>query len=300
MRNRHGEVLVLCLDIGGDADDACALVCAAHEPELALVVTSDEVGGERARLARHLLNLVGRSDVDIVAGIDLGNSRYWVADGLTPAEVPAQPANVVAAVRRVCAGTEGPLRWVGCSPLSELAQVWREAPDLRERLRVTQMGGGLDGFRDPTKAEHNVRLDPVSAGYVLDNVPDLTLVLSDTTFREEIAIYPGHPLYQAWAAPGAPAATRLLADHIDRWWDSFQRSSKQHDPLALTVALGYSFVELAYREIVMAPDGRMRLDPAGRRVRVSVGADYAAFLDWVTTRTTSHLLAEPQGLEEVS
>jgi hypothetical protein len=39
-------------------------------PELSLVLTSDERGGERARFARHLLNLLGRPEVPVVAGAE--------------------------------------------------------------------------------------------------------------------------------------------------------------------------------------------------------------------------------------
>jgi hypothetical protein len=68
--------MIVDTDIGGDPDDTVALVVAARRvPELALVITSDEYGGERARFLRYLLDLVGRPDVKVVAGSDLGNSR---------------------------------------------------------------------------------------------------------------------------------------------------------------------------------------------------------------------------------
>lgn len=68
--------MVIDTDLGGDPDDTVALVVAARRvPELRLVVTSDEYGGERARLVRYLLDLVGRPDVRVVAGADLGNTR---------------------------------------------------------------------------------------------------------------------------------------------------------------------------------------------------------------------------------
>lgn len=44
--------LILDTDIGGEPDDALALAIAAGLPSLALVITSDESGGRRARLAR--------------------------------------------------------------------------------------------------------------------------------------------------------------------------------------------------------------------------------------------------------
>ena len=56
--------LIIDTDIGGDPDDTLAVAVAALTvPELALVITCDETGppapGQRARLARALLDLAG-------------------------------------------------------------------------------------------------------------------------------------------------------------------------------------------------------------------------------------------------
>jgi hypothetical protein len=61
--------MIIDTDAGGDLDDSVALVVAGWlVPELGLVVTGDEFGGERARFVRWLLDLVGRQDVRVVAG----------------------------------------------------------------------------------------------------------------------------------------------------------------------------------------------------------------------------------------
>ena len=279
--------MVIDSDNGGDPDDAVTVTCAAWLPELAAVITADEIRGQRAQFTRHQLNLLGRPEVPVTAGADLGNTRYWVMQGFTPTSIAAQPGDVVDTVLRVCASTSGPVRWVGCGPLTNLAYVLRVAPDLADRLVITQMGGAIH-YRDPAKAEHNFRLDPDAARYVLARARHLTLVLSDVTFTPEIALYPGHPLVQRLATPHAPPWARLLAEHIDRWAIGFGYTSKMHDPLTLSVALGLGFVHLEDRPVVVAEDGRMSLDPtAGRVVRVSTRADYSAFMGWLTTQLTA-------------
>ncbi|WP_328439976.1 nucleoside hydrolase [Nocardia puris] len=263
------------------------VTCAAGVPEVAAVITAAEIGGERARFTRHQLDLLGRGDEPVITGQDLGNRKYWVMSGVTPSGVSAQPVDVVGAVRAICAQSAGPVRWLGCGPMTELAAVLRAQPDLVDRLVITQMGGAIN-YRDPDKAEHNFRLDPDAARYVLAHARYLTLVVSDVTFTDEIALYPGHPILIRLAAPTAPAWAALLAEHFDRWEAATGYTSKMHDPLALTVALGLGFVRVARRPITVGEDGRMRIDHSeGRSVLVSTGANYPHFVAWLSQRLTS-------------
>src|SRR4051812_52565 len=70
--------LVLDTDIGTDADDALALALAARHPDIDLraVTTVSGDSCRRARIARKLLQLAGRDDVEVAAGIGLdGGAR---------------------------------------------------------------------------------------------------------------------------------------------------------------------------------------------------------------------------------
>ncbi|MFE9577409.1 nucleoside hydrolase [Nocardia sp. NPDC006044] len=278
--------IIIDTDIGGDPDDAVALTCAARTlPELALVITTDENNGGRARFARYLLDLHGRQDVPVISGADLGNTLYYVVDGLTPDDVPAQPTDVLDAVRKVCASTDRHVRWVGMGPLTNLSGVLSAAPELINRLVVTQMGGAIN-YRDPARAEHNFRLDPAAARTVVATAADLLLVLSDITFTEQIAVTADTDTYRLLAAAQAPAWARLLRAHLDRWFAAFYPSSMQHDPLALATALQLPFVDFTRRRISLATDARMSLDPAGHFTWVTTKADYPAFRSWLNTQLT--------------
>ncbi|MQY29374.1 nucleoside hydrolase [Nocardia aurantia] len=280
----RGTPVIIDTDIGGDPDDAIAVTCAARAvPELALVLTADENGGRRARFARHLLDLLDRTEVPVVAGADLGNTRYYCVEDLIPAEVPAQPHDPVAAVHAVCATTDGPVRWVGMGPLSNLARILDTAPELAPRLVVTQMGGAI-AYRDPTKAEHNFRLDPAAARFVVGRAVHLFLLLSDTTFTPEIEIARDSELYKRLATGDAPPWARLLTAHLDNWFDRFYPGTRQHDPLTLTAALQLPFVDFARRAVLLDDDARMTSDPGGRTVRTSARADYAAFRAWLAAQ----------------
>jgi inosine-uridine nucleoside N-ribohydrolase len=268
-------------DIGGDPDDALALVVAARTvPELALVLTGDEVDGDRARFARHLLDLAGRPEVPVVAGRQLDDAGDFSADGLTPDRIGPQPTDVVAAVARVCVTTDAPVRWVGMGPMSNLADVLRERPELATRLTLTQMGGAVH-YRDPSRAEHNFRRDPAAVREVLTAMARTWLVTSDVTFTTEIEVDASSALYR-WltdqaAAPWAPP----LATHLDQWFARFHPGTMQHDALTLSAALQLPFVDFDAMTIAIAADARMSEDPAGVRRYVSRRAHYAGFMLWL-------------------
>jgi pyrimidine-specific ribonucleoside hydrolase len=274
--------MIIDTDAGGDPDDSVALVVAARlAPELALVVTSDEYDGERARFVRWLLDLAGRPDVRVVAGSDLGNRRGWAVGGMCPADVPRQESDVVAAVSEVFAGLDGRLRWVGIGPLSNLATVQRERPDLVARMVVTQMGGAIN-YRDPARAEHNFRADPDA---VIELLPTLgrwgppTLVMSDVTFNPAIQITAESPLYKRWAAPDARPWERVLREHFDRWTAKYP--AIQHDALTLAAALLWPGVRFVRERVVLDSIARMSVSADGVEIAMSISADYPAFMRWL-------------------
>lgn len=276
--------VIVDTDVGGDPDDAIALAVAGlRVPELQLVITADECDGQRARFSRLLLDLVGRQEVPVVAGADLGNMRYFCVQGLIPQAVPRQAADVLTAVDAVMDSTDGQVRWVGMGPMSNLAAIVAARPEYADRLVVTQMGGALS-YRDPTQAEHNVRLDPAAARAVLSTVPNLRLVVSDVTFTSRIEITPDSPLGRALADPQAPGWTRLLAANLERWYTRFHPGTMQHDALTLAAALAVPVIDFEFLPVTMADDGRLRRDPDGTRVRLAVRADYDGFMWWLTTR----------------
>ncbi|MBW0101509.1 nucleoside hydrolase [Pseudonocardia sp. KRD291] len=291
--------IVIDTDIGGDPDDALALVAAArHQPDLTLVLTADETGGtrsgagQRARFARLLLDSVGRPDVATVAGASAGGTDYFCVEGLTPAGVAAQPsgpAAVLDAVREVCRKTDGPIRWVGMAPVGNLAHIVEHVPELAARLQVTQMGGALN-YRHPDRAEHNIRLDVDAAHHVLAAVADgrlarPRLVTSDVTFTPQIGVDADHPIHRTLAAAeeDSDGWASILAAHLDRWYASNYPSTLQHDALTLSAALGLPFVRSAATTVVLDEIGRMSSDPAGAPVRLSASADYPAFMTWLGT-----------------
>ncbi|WP_280319483.1 nucleoside hydrolase [Nocardia wallacei] len=286
-RSLRGTPLIIDTDIGGDPDDAIALSCAAlTAPELALVITSDEYQSDRARFARHLLDLLGRPDVPVVSGAQLGDTRYWVVDDLFPGHLADPAEDIMAAVTSVCTATDGPVRWVGMGPLTNLKRILTEMPQLAGQLVITQTGGAIN-YRDPARASHNFRLDPNAAVTVINKAAELRLVISDITTNDAIVVRRGDQFYTRLTAPGSPAWAALLGRHFDRWFDRFHPYTHQHDSLTLTAALRLPFVTFTKkRRFRIEPDARMFLDDNGHNTWLANGADYTGFLNWLNTHFT--------------
>jgi inosine-uridine nucleoside N-ribohydrolase len=264
-----------------DPDDAISMVLAALLVEKLIVVTCDETVGRRARGARRFLDLLGRPDVPVVAGAELDGEQRFIMDDLIP-DVPDQSHDLVEAVAGACAAAAGqPVYWVGQGPMSNLAEVFLQRPELAERLAVVQQGGWLDEYRDPTRASHNFRLDETAAGLAVRAAFEPKLLLSDHTNADELLITRESELYRLVSAPDAPEWARWIALHLGRWFDR-GKPSHMHDPLALSVALDCGFVQFAEVRVRIEADARMYRDRGGRPVAVSTGVAYEAFMQWLT------------------
>ncbi len=154
-------------------------------------------------------------------------------------------------------------------------------PETRTATRTRPRPGALN-YRDPSRPEHNIRLDPAAARTVLRLAKEPRLVTSDVTFTSKIEITRASELYGRLAAPGAPAWARLLVEHLDRWFASFHPGTIQHDALALSAALELPFVEFDLTAVALDELGRMTEATAGAPVFLSYAAEYEAFLHWLS------------------
>jgi pyrimidine-specific ribonucleoside hydrolase len=196
-----------------------------------------------------------------------------------PPSVPAQPDGLLDAVATVTAGADV-VRWLGIGAMTNLAAALA-VPETRSRLRIVQMGGALN-YRNPDRAEHNVRRDPAAVATVLRLAAVRpSFVMSDHTFRREIGIGPDSRFYRHWRRRDASAWQRLLADHHDGFFARFHPESLEHDPLTLSAVLGEPFVAFTDATIAIDDKGRMRLEPDGHPVRLSQSVDYDSFLRWL-------------------
>ena len=314
--------VILDTEIGGEPDDAMALVIAARElPELALVVTSDELGGgRRARFARYLLDSAGRADVAVVAGQQLSANPPYFADGLTPDWVPPASGDVARAVAEVCARSGGVARWIGLGPLSNLAALLARDPGLGRRLFVTQLTGTWSES-DQALPPRNFRLDPAAAGRVLGSVHHLRLVGFDRSAGPRAQLTAASPVIRELAG-AAPSWAGLLAAHCGQFFARYHPAVIPGGPLALAAALRLGFAPFGPARVAVDSTGWISVihtgaarpgavDPASpapvprppadaeANVLISRDVDYQALADWLCARLRPGIWAQwarPAGL----
>ncbi|WP_327147089.1 nucleoside hydrolase [Nocardia sp. NBC_01329] len=274
--------LILDAAIGTAPDSAITVAIAAAQPNLSLVLTSDESAGRRARLARHLLDLLGRTDVRVVAGRELGGETIWTAGDSIPAETIIENGGVSAAVESVLSRHNGQVSWVGLGPMSNLADLLSTNPEVGPRLAVTQACGGT--HVSPTLAERNIALDISAAHTVISSGIQLTIVTSTVAvfiLNTETVDTTG---YRILARSTNPISV-LLRSQMDQWFAQFGPYSDQHGPMTLAVALGADFIETEPANIELDSVGRMHT--GGQPVTLAHHVNYVALGHWFT-----HQLAE--------
>jgi inosine-uridine nucleoside N-ribohydrolase len=273
--------LILDADIGSAPDSAIALAIAAAQPNLSLVLTSDERAGRRARLARHLLDLLGRTDVPVVAGRELGGETIWTASDSMPAETVAEDDGVSAAVEAVLSRHNGRVSWVGLGPMSNLADLLSTNPEVGHRLVVTQAGGGTRF--SPTPAERNIALDISAAHAVISAGIQPTIVTSTVAvfiLNTETVDTTG---YKILARSTNPISV-LLRSQMDQWFAQFSSYSDQHGPLTLALALGADYIETGSAKIDLDSIGRIHT--GGQPVTLAHHVNYVALGHWFTHQLT--------------
>jgi len=236
--------------IGGDVDDALALLLALSLNELDLKAVTIVYGrvDVKAQLALNLLALTNRRDVTVAMGasqpLTPGVFRKGGQEGFMVEHVEAlDPRLKTSSVHAIdviggLAREYGEVNLITIGPLTNLALAILRYPDLIDHVeKIYVMGGAFrqyldDGLRVPV-TEYNVRADPIAAKIVFESGIPITLVPLDVTLQ-----------------------TRLYAKDIDKLETdkkdvlNYVRSLisgrefwYMHDPLTVGVAVNKGFVE---------------------------------------------------------
>ncbi len=299
---------ILDTDIGTDVDGALALAFALRHPALDLravtTVSGDTV--RRARIARKLLLLAGRDDIEVAAGergiqsqplrsAEAGHEDAMLGEAgdLAPSERGA-----VSLLLAECEARGYEIATVGMQS-NIAAALEGDAGFLTTVPRLTVMGGVFApvqflGVTLPPTVDHNLNVDQPASLRALNTGGSTLYVPCDVTMGTWLTASHLDQLRKG------DALCRALARQIDIWIPHFQRGGRGiippefvallHDPLAIACMVddGRRFVTTSRMPVTVAMHhGHVRtfIDPAaGHEAEIVTSVDAPAFADfWLAT-----------------
>lgn len=299
---------ILDSDTGTDVDDALAIAFAVRHPGLDLKAVTTVSGDttRRARIAKKVLLLAGRGDVEVAAG-ERGNehpARRSEAGheeamlGPWDAELELSDRDGVTLLAEECEAHGYDVCTVGMQ--SNIAAALDRDPSFGADVRHLWVMGGVFapitflGMDLPVGADHNLNVDQAASLRALSAGMPTTYVPCDVTFGSWLM---DHHLEKL---RGGDSLCRELARQIDIWTAHMQTRGRGvippeyvcllHDPLtvACLTAEGRRFVRVERLAATVAlHQGSVRtfVDPAaGVEVDVVRAVDAAGFADfWLET-----------------
>lgn len=303
-------------DIGGDVDDVLAVAfCALHPGiDLRCVTTVNGDTQRRARLARALLDLLGRPEVPVGAGASVG---------LRGIENPSMPANLnhgaelIESTRLVAPAAHSvmvevlerarqPVEICAIGAATNVATTLGARPDLLDRVAGLHLMGGQFGPVPPASVgdidgrpewEYNLGCDPPAVALLWGLPLRIRLVPLDVTMP--LALTHDDRAAIAGAIPHGPVLEALMEEYLAAEATSGRHAGEPaavrlHDPLTV-VGLAVPEVETVqeFRVALFGPPGQVRTvqNSYGRPVAACRRADGALLRRVLveTLRRTAHL-----------
>ena len=299
--------LILDTDIGSDVDDALALAFALRHPDIDLravtTVSGDTV--RRARIAKKLLLLAGRDDIEVAAGERGEQSEpHRSAEGGTEdamlgpesRELPISERDGVTLLLEECAEHQYEVATVGMQ--SNIAAALERDPSFAADVsRLTVMGGVFAPVRFldhelPVGIDHNLNVDQAASVRALNAGMTTLYIGCDVTMGTWMTAT------QLQALRSGDALCRELARQIDVFTPGWRSSGRGaipdeyvallHDPLAVACTVDRRFVtSMRARVTVAMHRGHVRtfIDPAdGHEAEIITAVDWRAFGEfWLET-----------------
>jgi pyrimidine-specific ribonucleoside hydrolase len=229
-------------DVGGDPDDAVALLCAAVHPDV---------------------ELVGVSTVD-------GDTEWRAGVARTLVGAPVVPGDALRAAEVSAADPEA---FLAIGPLPNVARLLASGV-VPPRLGV--MGGALRPVRHRgavRDVEHNFGSEPAATQVVIGHAPGVLLCPLDVTVRMRPSDTDVRRMVEAVPALG-PMFDNWIERQRARGVPEGEAVVRLHDPLALLALVGEPVVRIERRALIVDADGVVHEDfGRGRVVDVVTDVD---------------------------
>lgn len=231
--NDTPPALDVVLDVDTGADDALALLLAATHPRVNLLAVTCVAGNvPLPRVVHNTLAVLDHTDapddLPVAAGCDrpllaapIDASHVHGSTGLAGIDLPASTTrslvdgHAVDLLRETLRAAERPVTLVTLAPLTNIAMLFRLAPDLvRAKVaRVVSMIGAVGAGNVTAAAEFNAYADPEAASVVFSfGLPHTPLTMYGWDVFHRVSV-PMTDVAQLHGSPRRPAALagRLLA-----------------------------------------------------------------------------------------
>jgi len=218
-----------------------------------------------------LLCASAHPDVELVGVSTVDGDTRWRADVASTLVDVAVTAGVDLTAASLRAAKPDALLAIG--PLTNVARLLHEnvLPS-----RVTLMGGAVEPVRHRGRlmaVEHNFSRDAAAARAVIGGSRSVLVCPLDVTV---------HTCVDRDTVDRFAAVDERLRRPVRDWIES-GRALCLHDPLALLAQLGEPLVHADKAMLVVGRDGRLRVDPAGRRHLIVTDIDALAAVDRIAT-----------------
>jgi len=187
--------IIIDTDIGGDVEDAFALTLALASKKLNIVGITTVSGDAlfRAKVAKHLLTLLGKKNIPVIAGIgNPATMRGWEYKSYFHKNKKSASVQINSSQFIIDTILKNPneITVVGIGPLSNIAQALEQNPNIVPLLKKLVLMGGmitpprLNRKKIPRGFEYNFCTDCDSTEKVLKAGFSIELIPGDITFNQ--------------------------------------------------------------------------------------------------------------------
>jgi inosine-uridine nucleoside N-ribohydrolase len=281
------QFVILDTDIGDDIDDAFALALVLKSPELKVLGVTTEFGDTetRARLVGRYLDAVGRSDIQIAAGVPTKTNNVmtqgaYAEQGLANVKYPDGVDFILQQIR----AHPGQITLICIGPLFNMqAAIAKDPATFKKLKRAVLMGGsvyrGYGAANAPPIPEWNILCDPDGLKALLSSgVPVFMMPLDSTQVpldqKAQAAIFSHGSaltdqltlLYHEWSGAGAWKTPTLF------------------DPVAVTYAIRPDLCPATPLRIEVDAKGNTRPVAGAPNAQVCLKSDEQGFLGLLIDR----------------
>ena len=292
-----GIPTILDTDIGSDIDDTWALAMLLKCPELDVKMVVSDHGDTvyRAKLIAKLLEVAGRTDVDVGIGVrqPLARKHKRQADWIKGYDLRRYPGRVhkdgVDAIIRTILESKTPVTVICIGPMPNIGEALQREPCIARKARFVGMHGSINWSHASDHrviAEYNVKADVPACQQAFAAPWEKTITPLDTCAKVRLA----GRRYQAVAKSKNPLARAVIANYkvwqkTGGWVKETDRSSILFDCVAVHLAYSTRFLRMKRMGVRVTDDGFTVANPKAPKINVALAwKDLPGFEDDLVKR----------------